>query len=618
MRASLLILLTVALGGCGLTLDAPDSGNLGFDAGAGDAGNGSADAGSRDAGPDADLPVDDAGAMDADLPGDDAGAMDAGAMDATIDDAGADAGCADLDDDGVTTCGGDCDDMNPTVYPGAPLICGDGVDNGCLGVAVGDEPACRRLGTYVSSSGSDRNPGTQALPVLTVAQGLANANAIGGGVDVYVAQGRYAEDLTMVETHSILCGYEDLTWTRDPLTYVTDLQPLSNLGVVFPSGLTNLTALDGCTVRGASGATLSAAITFGLGASGVARGNHVFAPDNPSGMSTGIVVYPRGAFDSASNPGTPVIEGNLVEMGRSQAGWTLTSTSVGIWSWRTLVVIDSNTVNLSDRRVTQRAIEVRDSLSGSIVTNNTVRPVGGRSERAFALRVIGGSVDVTLNDLFPGACDERCLAVEVGGNLGRVSFANNQLFGGDSAGDVSAGFLFSFEGAPVGSLDVRVNSNLIVGGSAGRPAVGLGWSGEGSDLLSVGRVRNNIVYAGGGPESYAMWERSATLQPLTLEANALHIPGSAGGMLSGRLYLDDGTMGLSRIRPVNRLPQHTGVSSRQDNCSVIDPRPDGDPHLMASSTCIDRGTIFEAPTTDWDGDRRPMGGGFDIGVDEAP
>ena len=42
--------------------------------------------------------------------------------------------CHDFDADGYTNCDGDCNDMSPDSFPGAPEICGDGIDNDCDGI----------------------------------------------------------------------------------------------------------------------------------------------------------------------------------------------------------------------------------------------------------------------------------------------------------------------------------------------------------------------------------------------------------------------------------------------------------------------------------------------------
>ncbi len=39
----------------------------------------------------------------------------------------------DSDNDGYTVGGGDCDNSKPSVYPGAPEICADGIDQDCNG-----------------------------------------------------------------------------------------------------------------------------------------------------------------------------------------------------------------------------------------------------------------------------------------------------------------------------------------------------------------------------------------------------------------------------------------------------------------------------------------------------
>jgi len=49
--------------------------------------------------------------------------------------------CTDNDGDGYSTCDSDCDDSNPNVYPGAPEICYDNIDNNCNG-AIDEGCAC--------------------------------------------------------------------------------------------------------------------------------------------------------------------------------------------------------------------------------------------------------------------------------------------------------------------------------------------------------------------------------------------------------------------------------------------------------------------------------------------
>lgn len=48
----------------------------------------------------------------------------------------------DRDGDEVTTCAGDCDDDEPAAYPGAPVVCGDGIDNDCDGQTDDPEVEC--------------------------------------------------------------------------------------------------------------------------------------------------------------------------------------------------------------------------------------------------------------------------------------------------------------------------------------------------------------------------------------------------------------------------------------------------------------------------------------------
>lgn len=164
----------------------------------------------------------------------------------------------------------DCDGLIDDGNPGGGVACGPSLgacttQTACVNGAV----VCR--GTFVGPMGvgAPNNPGTQAMPVSTIAAAQANAAIIGGGADVCVCDTApvgasiYNEDVTMIEGISVLGGYNCADWSRAIATSVTTIQNTGATGVKFPAGITSVTALDGMTVTGLGGnnVMVSAAIT---------------------------------------------------------------------------------------------------------------------------------------------------------------------------------------------------------------------------------------------------------------------------------------------------------------------------------------------------------------------
>ena len=100
---------------------------------------------------------------------------------------------------------------------------------------------------YVSPTGSDLAPGTQVSPVLTIGKGIQLAAAAGTQVDV--AEGIYAETLSLASGVSVYGGYVPAAgWTRDPVGHPTIISG----GTTAVIGDTdNGIRLDGLVIRSA-------------------------------------------------------------------------------------------------------------------------------------------------------------------------------------------------------------------------------------------------------------------------------------------------------------------------------------------------------------------------------
>ena len=118
-----------------------------------------------------------------------------------------------------------CPQFAPDDVCGYPGFCGDssvtegGKDGGSDGPVAcpsgkepKDDPTCvtDALGVFVSPTGSDSNPGTQASPVATLKTALQKAT---GKSFVFVCEGSYTESVDIAQSISIFGGFKCTDWS---------------------------------------------------------------------------------------------------------------------------------------------------------------------------------------------------------------------------------------------------------------------------------------------------------------------------------------------------------------------------------------------------------------------
>jgi hypothetical protein len=538
--------------------------------------------------------------------------------------------CTDADNDGQTDCAGDCDDTDPLTYQGAAEICGDGIDNDCNGTP---DDVCGGIGTYVSElTGDDLNPGTKDKPVKTIGKGMQNAQTImattNAPIDVYVAEGTYTEKVTMVEDINLVGGYsctaQPCTWDRDPKLYDSKIVDTDFQGVLAGHTVTRATRIDGFTITGKSGdpgstAPGTVALTVAGGTPTIVN-NTITAGDAvtgawPGGRSVGIAV-----LAPANDTQGVAIDGNTISAGKSE-----NTASIGVMFWalpgqvgKTYGLVVRNTITGGPGN-SSAGIEAWTSGTGTVIRNNDIQ--GGEAEAGGAWGINIGSIaliDGNRINLDPNAkpkCQQQNWCGGIHSPSSTTVIINNVIAGADAPR--SAGVRLAELETPAGA--VVLSSNSIDGGgstSSGSisAAVQLEIGGCCGQQTLVGRVSNNILLGGVGQNQFGIFEAKTggkQAHPEMLQNNDFFVP---SGILYA--YWDGATASaLNTEAAVNGLAQKLGPVS--GNISA-DPSQDSSYHLQTGSPCIDSGTATDAPASDFEGDARPAGQGYDIGPDETP
>jgi hypothetical protein len=490
--------------------------------------------------------------------------------------------------------------------------------------------------------GNDINDGSAAAPLATLGEAHKRALQLLGpastGVTIRVAQGIYAEQVVVVARADLLGGHDctqlPCTWVRDPAQFESQLQAVDFQGVVVPGDVGPGTRIDGFHIVGMDGSPStpggSAAMTV-LGSAMISTnlitgGTVTGGPDLASQSSFGVLVT-TGAGATAT---APVILGNDISGGSSVG----TSAAVALAMAAGVSPAGGNqpTVRLNTLTGGPAAISVGlavRQLPGVIRENTIVGgAVTGQASVSWGV-VIDGSATVDANVINPHrAAAASCTgSMGCGGILvtaGSPVITNNVVFG--ASAPLSAGISLFAQLGPV--TDVVISSNYIgavgTSNSSGSTSVAIGLSiGDNCSGCSTGqsaaRIRNNIIDLGVAPNRFGVYEEAGsgqTIHPGALQNNDLF----RGTSLMGVYYRTwNGSQGAN-ITSIDTVNSNLGIGGSVGANFDQDPLFDLNAYTLdPTSPCVNQGTTADAPSTDRQGDPRPLVPGTkpDVGPDEV-
>lgn len=534
---------------------------------------------------------------------------------------GAPCDSSDADGDGFSECDGDCDDALASIHPAAIEICGDGVDQNCDGVSEMDAP-CNGFGTFVSQkNGNVGAKGTMKDPVATIAEGIANAEAItalsmGEPTAVVVSAGSYVEDLVITGKISLIGGYDPDDWSkREPEVFKTTIKNTK------PEGLKIIATeqpmmVEGFTIQGRavqSGNDRSVAVTIDGGepvlVENVIDGGPVTAGE---GASIGVRVITETAIGVEA-----VLTGNAITSGISSGGG---SYGIAIEAQSMSVTLASNVITAT-QGIESVGLLLASAADAAATANyfQAGTATGGSNVDSSALGVWAKAGKLTLDanlvnpdQVFkPPACFTPgvwCGGVRI--STPDAVLTNNIIYG-SSSGRSAALHLLELG---VSLAPVVVNSNLLLATGDDGPmtmatAVLLGSPLVDPGVTQLGRFRNNILLGGIAENNYGFWEQQVSgesVEPAALDHNLFHFPVNVPN--PGILYLGWNGMVATPITMIGDLPG--------DGANLFENPLLVDNHLDPASPCRNKGTSLDGPARDQDGDDRPQEDEFDIGPDE--
>jgi hypothetical protein len=249
-----------------------------------------------------------------------------------------------------------------------------------------------------------------------------------------------------------------------------------------------------------------------------------------------------------------------------------------------------------------------ESGACATVAGNSIS--GGTGRQTVALKLLGGASLVDANLIVGGCGNDTSTGVELDDAPARLQ--NNRILGGQCTGNSVANFhgVHILLGSSAGEPDVHSNDIDPMGTAGPCRSVGVVIERSAGTAVPAGILRNNIISAGNCRTRIAVEEISECTARL-VENNDLY-PGTTDASTDSAVLYHRGDADALTVAQVNaqagaakNLAEDPGFVSYPNNL-----------HLSSASPCRDRGTSEGAPSTDGDGNPRPVGAGFDIGAYE--